>query len=1298
MPGRGSTVGIRRASRATRSRARLALVTVLAVCAAGLTTVVAGAPAVAVQATGDDVPTWANGNSWTYGTTTFNYNDGNGTNVTINETVTYTVTGQEMFNGYDTYVQTITGTINSCSGNANAGGTSVSLGSCSGNVTGVRHVRRSDLALVQENQTQNLSAKADGLVSVTANINLILTPSPTWKIHDFPLNLGDGWTTNFALNYSGGFTYNAGSFGSGSSPFDGSQPFTGPTNVTAANVTVGSTSVPTKRILTTGNDGTSSDDSYYSATYKNDVKEILVLPLSGATMTLNRTLTSASTAPGATISATASPSYTCAGGAVTVSGAISSSAAGQAITGVLDESQVTPGLGQTQSTATGANGAYSLTFTAPGVADALARSGAQPSRGDWGVLLTGPSGAIGATTVVVSNTDCSTIGYTGAVAGPETGTATVSAQLNDLADQTKAAGRTVTFTLSGGATVTAVTNASGVASTTIPVAGPPRATSVSASYAGASDLAAASTSSSFQVTTIGTSTAVVANPSTAIVGDPVTFTATVTPALPSITPAGSVQFSVDGSNFGAPVGLNGSASATSAPISTLPLGFHSVVATYLGSADHAGSTSPAVQFRVRNPLLLTTTTETVTPSVAVAGQDVTLGAHVARASGTDPATGTVTFLDGATVLGSGPVNASGDVTVDLTNVPVGTHSVVASYSGDDTYAASSSAPTGLSIAKADTTVSLHSSDTTTVTGEGVDFTATVAPVAPGAGVPTGNAQLVIDGSNVGAPVALSGGAVAFPAVTSLGAGAHTVAVVYSGDANFRSGADSLVQSVTKADTATVLVSGPNPQVEEDDVTLTATVAPQSPGSGAPTGTVAFFDGTTEIGSAALSPSGGGSQATFTTAFLPVGPHQLTAVYAGDANYNGSDSAAVGQTIVLATAAVQTTTSVTSSLNPSVYGQLIGYTAHVVAADGSAPAGAVQFSIDGTNLGGPVSVDVNGDADSPFISSPEPGDHLVIAAFIPTAAYTASGDTLTQTVQDAGVTVGLTSSNPASSYGQAVTFQATVTSNQVGTGTPGGFVQFRVDGTPLGNAVAVDGTGVATSAATSTLTPGAHTVTAVYSGDVHFLGATRSLGQSVGAIGTTTALAASTTTPTYGDAVTFTATVTPGAGALGAPTGTVTFYDGTTALGTSALAAVGGTGKATFTTATLAGGPHGVKAVYNGSPAFATSTSPVVAVTVAKKPTTLTAQAALIQLNPLLGLNLGFLQAKLTTSAGPLAGQTVVFSIGSSTVCTTTTDATGYAGCNALAQLIPLTLAGGYKVSYAGTGNYASSSATGGLIK
>jgi hypothetical protein len=94
--------------------------------------------------------------------------------------------------------------------------------------------------------------------------------------------------------------------------------------------------------------------------------------------------------------------------------------------------------------------------------------------------------------------------------------------------------------------------------------------------------------------------------------------------------------------------------------------------------------------------------------------------------------------------------------------------------------------------------------------------------------------------------------------------------------------------------------------------------------------------------------------------------------------------------------------------------------------------------------------------------------------------------------------------------------------------------------------------------------------------------------------TTTAVAASTSSAVYGQAVTFTATVTVNKPGAGTPTGTVTFYDGKTALGTVKLNVFG---QATLTTSQLIVGTHSIAATYDGDADDFTSTSQAVTLTV-----------------------------------------------------------------------------------------------------
>jgi hypothetical protein len=115
--------------------------------------------------------------------------------------------------------------------------------------------------------------------------------------------------------------------------------------------------------------------------------------------------------------------------------------------------------------------------------------------------------------------------------------------------------------------------------------------------------------------------------------------------------------------------------------------------------------------------------------------------------------------------------------------------------------------------------------------------------------------------------------------------------------------------------------------------------------------------------------------------------------------------------------------------------------------------------------------------------------------------------------------------------------------------------------------------------------------------------------------TTTALTASSATITAGGSVTFTTTVTGASGSMAVPTGTVTFLDKATTLGTATL---NGAGVGAYSTTTLSTGTHSITAQYGGDSNFAASTSAAVTVTVqaALPPSfSLTASPASLSITP-----------------------------------------------------------------------------------
>jgi hypothetical protein len=164
-------------------------------------------------------------------------------------------------------------------------------------------------------------------------------------------------------------------------------------------------------------------------------------------------------------------------------------------------------------------------------------------------------------------------------------------------------------------------------------------------------------------------------------------------------------------------------------------------------------------------------------------------------------------------------------------------------------------------------------------------------VAPGNGTPTGSVTFM-DGSTSLGTGTLSGGTATF-SISTLAAAAHSITVVYGGDTNFLTSTSGiLTQTVKQAATTSSVSSSANPSGSGQAVTFTATIAAVSPGSGTPTGTVTWDDGSTVLGTVTLT----NGTASFTTSSLAVGSHSIKAVYAGDTNFKTSTSAVLNQVV------------------------------------------------------------------------------------------------------------------------------------------------------------------------------------------------------------------------------------------------------------------------------------------------------------------------------------------------------------------------------------------------------------------
>ena len=702
------------------------------------------------------------------------------------------------------------------------------------------------------------------------------------------------------------------------------------------------------------------------------------------------------------------------------------------------------------------------------------------------------------------------------------------------------------------------------------------------------------------------------NPS--VFGQPVTFSTTISVVSPgpgSTVPTGTVNFFSNGSPIGSGT-ING-AGVASVTTTTPPLGVSTqqITAIYGGDTNYNGS-STAIFLQTVNKANANASTPTSTVNPSVFGQSTLLSTTLtAVAPGVGTPSGSVTFLDGATPIGTTLI--VGGVANFLSNgLTAGSHTITAQYSGDQDFNPTTSAALTQVVNKASTTVTVASLTNPTAFGQSATFTANVKAVAPGAGTPTGTVTF-FDGANPIGTGNVNGSGIAQVSTTTLTVGTHNITATYNGDANFLTSTGALpgVQTVVKANTLTTPSSAPNPSVFGQPVVLTATVTAVAPGAGLPTGTVTFLDSLTPIGTGSLNGSG---VATFTTSALAVGSHSITMNYGGDGNFNFSFSTAITQVVNKAS----TTTSVTSSVNPSLFGQATVFTATVaaVAPGAGTPSGTVTFLDGAATLGTGT---LSGGVATLSVNTLSVGSHSITVTYSGDSSFLASTSAvLTQVVNKAPTNTALTSSVNPSVFGQAVTFTATVTSaappiappssipasrtrtlttrtvtarangattNANGIGTPTGTVTFFDGATQIGNPVTLNGSAVATLTIGPALplSVGTHPITAVYSGDGNFLTSTSPVvNQVVNPSNSNLSNVTSNANPSvFGQPVTFSTTATAATPGGGTPTGTVTFFDNAVAIGTGTLTG----GVATFTTSSLSVGTHPITASYGGDGNF-----------------------------------------------------------------------------------------------------------------
>jgi hypothetical protein len=377
----------------------------------------------------------------------------------------------------------------------------------------------------------------------------------------------------------------------------------------------------------------------------------------------------------------------------------------------------------------------------------------------------------------------------------------------------------------------------------------------------------------------------------------------------------------------------------------------------------------------------------------------------------------------------------------------------------------------------------------------------------------------MNGSATLGKITLAGG-VATWSGSKLAAGTRSITAVYNGSARFSGSTSSVLSQVVDPATTTVsLSSTQDPSTFGQSVTFTATVLADSIDT--PLGSVTFRNGTAPLGQVNLT----NGVATWTTTTLAASTRSITAVYNGGTDFSASTSPVFSQVVNPAT----TTVSLSSSQNPSTFGQSVAFTATVLSEFTGIPVNAVTFKNGSATLGKVTLVSGAATLTTTTLST---GTKSITAVYDGSTDFAGStSPVLSQIVQQAASTVTLSSSQNPSAVGQSVAFTATVAPQFAG--NPLGSVTFKNGNSTLGQVTLAGGAATLTAAS---LTAGSHTITSKYSGSADFSASSATLKQTVSATAsssyTLTASALSPASVASGNSSTSTITVTPISGYTG----------------------------------------------------------------------------------------------------------------------------------------------------------------------
>ncbi|MBP1963885.1 Ig-like domain-containing protein [Paenibacillus aceris] len=579
---------------------------------------------------------------------------------------------------------------------------------------------------------------------------------------------------------------------------------------------------------------------------------------------------------------------------------------------------------------------------------------------------------------------------------------------------------------------------------------------------------------------IQTNTGLSSNAGLIYVGEAVTFTATVSQLNGNpIASGGTVTFR-EGSNVLGTTSVNGSGVATFTT-SVLPVNGYSVTATYNGDGQHYASTSSSLTQSVLG--IPTEVAISASPGSTTYGNSVTLTATVTngRASLLGP-TGTVTFKEGSTVLGTGTLN-SGTAMLTTPVLDIGSHSITAHYGGSFTHTANSSSSISVAVNPIPTSSTLTiagGAGASSSYGTSLTLTATVVN-SNGSSIVPGGTVTFKDGVSALGTVALSGGTATWSVPGSLATGSHSFKAEYSGDTNHGISSTAVAGHTVNKAATTITIEPPSSIIVGGTAIFTARVVNSSTANVQPKGTVTFKNN----GVALLSPVTLDSNGTaaLTVSNLPVGELSITAEYSGDGNHLSGVSSPITHPISKAPVTVQLL--FTPQTVESIYGHAVTVQVQVAhtGSGGSVPTGTVALTGVGSFNNWPGELRLTNGIATWETEQLGIGTHSVVASYLGDDEHLPGISTSSSLqIKPIPVTVEVTSSvTDAVYYGSPIMFTAHVTNTNGEPQVPAGHVVFS-GGNLLDTPKNLDSDGFA-SITTAALLPGAYSIQAVYVPDL-----------------------------------------------------------------------------------------------------------------------------------------------------------------------------------------------------------------------